>query len=342
MSRLVKRGALAIGLAAAAVSPLLGAPNLGRPATPAEIAAWDIDVRPDFKGLPAGSGSVMQGQDIWEAQCESCHGTFGESNEWFTPLAGGTTAADQKTGHVKSLAGPDVPQRTTLMKLSTVSTLFDYIRRAMPWTAPKSLSDDEVYAVTAYVLYLNDVVDDAFVLDQDTIREVQGRLPNRNGMSRKHGLWLASGKPDTANKACMRNCGDEANVTSSLPDYARDAHGNLADQNRTFGPVRGVQTVAPAPATDAATASSPAASALLLAQDNGCTGCHGVDEQILGPSFREVAKRYEGKPESIGKLTRTILQGGSGNWGEMPMPAQDHLDDAQADALAQWILDGAQ
>src|SRR5690242_17270221 len=113
--------------------------NVGRPATPAEIKAWDIDVRPDFKGLPPGSGSVAQGQKIWDDKCASCHGTFGESNEVFTPLVGGTTAEDIRTGRVKTLVTGDVA-RTTLMKVATLSTLWDYIRRAMPWNAPKSLS----------------------------------------------------------------------------------------------------------------------------------------------------------------------------------------------------------
>ena len=79
-------------------------PGIGRNATPAEVIAWDIDVRPDFKGLPKGSGSVAQGQVIWESKCASCHGVFGESNEIFTPIAGGTTADDVKTGKVASLA----------------------------------------------------------------------------------------------------------------------------------------------------------------------------------------------------------------------------------------------
>jgi len=81
--------------------------GVGRTATPAEIKAWDIDVRPDFKGLPPGSGSVAQGQKIWDDKCASCHGTFGESNEVFTPLVGGTTAEDIKSGRVKALVtGP--------------------------------------------------------------------------------------------------------------------------------------------------------------------------------------------------------------------------------------------
>src|SRR5215470_13480337 len=114
-------------------------PGVGRTATPAEIAAWDIDVRPDFKGLPPGSGSVAKGQQVWESKCASCHGTFGESNEVFAPIVGGTTAEDIRTGRVKALVTGDTA-RTTLMKLPTISTLWDYINRAMPWTAPKSLS----------------------------------------------------------------------------------------------------------------------------------------------------------------------------------------------------------
>src|SRR3990167_1767662 len=132
--------------------------GLGRVATPKEIAAWDIDVRPDFKGLPKGSGTVAQGQDIWETQCASCHGIFGESNEVFTPLVGGTTADDVKTGRVARLLDPTFPGRTTMMKVATVSTLWDYIHRAMPWNQPKSLKPDEVYAVNAYLLNMADVL----------------------------------------------------------------------------------------------------------------------------------------------------------------------------------------
>ncbi|WP_216361110.1 c-type cytochrome, partial [Comamonas thiooxydans] len=121
-------------------------PGVGRNATGKEVLAWDIDVRPDFKGLPAGSGSVQKGMDVWEAKCASCHGVFGESNEVFSPLVGGTTAEDIKTGHVARLKDPAFPGRTTMMKVATVSTLWDYINRAMPWNAPKSLSTEEVYA----------------------------------------------------------------------------------------------------------------------------------------------------------------------------------------------------
>jgi cytochrome c len=162
---------------------------VGRPATVKEVAAWDIDVRPDFKGLPAGSGSVAQGQDLWEAKCASCHGVFGESNEVFSPLVGGTTKDDIKTGNVANLKRADFPGRTTMMKVATVSTLWDYINRAMPWTAPKSLKPDEVYAVTAYLLSLADVVPENYVLTDKNIAEAQKRMPNRNGMTTKHAMW---------------------------------------------------------------------------------------------------------------------------------------------------------
>lgn len=231
--------------------------GLGRMATAEEIRAWDIDVRPDFKGLPKGSGSVQKGMQVWDAQCASCHGVFGESNEVFTPIVGGTTAADIKAGRVQSLKDGSAPQRTTLMKVPTLSTLWDYINRAMPWTAPKSLTVEEVYAVTAYILNMGGVVEDDFVLSHANMAQTQARLPNRHGMQRNHGLWLPSGKPDVKEKRCMSNCNPDFTIISNLPGYARDAHGNLLEQNRLVGPVRGVQTVS----EPVQAASAPAAAA---------------------------------------------------------------------------------
>src|SRR6188768_3859867 len=104
--RVIAFVAAAAVLAFSLAGPAAGAGSrygLGRAPTPAEIAAWDIDVRPDFTGLPKGSGSVERGQEIWEAKCASCHGVFGESNDVFNPIIGGTTAADVKSGRVASL-----------------------------------------------------------------------------------------------------------------------------------------------------------------------------------------------------------------------------------------------
>ena len=331
-------------------------PGVGRPATAKEIAAWDIDVRPDFKGLPAGSGSVAQGQDVWEAKCAHCHGVFGESNEVFSPLIGGTTKEDIKTGNVANLKRADFPGRTTLMKVATVSTLWDYINRAMPWTAPKSLKPDEVYAVTAYLLSLADVVPEDFVLSNKNIADVQKRMPNRNGMTTQHNMWAGSefkgaAKSDTANVACMKDCIPEAKVASMLPDYARNAHGNLADQNRLVGQQHGANTSVPeskaaslgnaaAPAA-AATVAKPVAKvadpALALLNKHTCTACHAQSTKVVGPSFNDIAKKYSGKAEY---LAGKIKAGGAGVWGPIPMPAQTAAE-ADIKMIANWLAAGA-
>lgn len=316
-----------------------GFPGIGRPATPAEIAAWDIDVRPDFKGLPAGSGSVAKGQVVWDAKCASCHGTFGESNEVFQPIVGGTTPEDIRTGRVKALvAGGEA--RTTLMKLATISTLWDYINRAMPWNEPKTLTTEEVYAVTAYILNLGDIVPADFVLSDRNIAEVQAKLPNRNGLTRSHGLWDPKGKPDVKNVACMKDCVSEIHVASALPEHARDAHGNLREQNRPIGAVRGTRTDRPAagPSLAAALESSNYAE---LAKRRACTSCHGVEQRILGPSFREISARYRGDAQAEARLAEKARKGGGGAWGEVPMPANPGLSEAESKALVQWILAGA-
>lgn len=374
------RAAIAGALLSAAAGMVAAAdayPGVGRPATPTEIAAWDIDVRPDFQGLPKGSGSVAQGQDVWESRCASCHGVFGESNEVFSPLVGGTTAEDVKTGRVARLRDPAFPGRTTLMKVATVSTLWDYVNRAMPWNAPKSLKTDEVYAVVAYLLNLGGVLPDDFVLSDTTMAQAQARLPNRHGMTLDHALWagrgLATAKaPDVRATACMNDCVTEAKVASLLPDHARNNHGNLADQNRLVGAQRGVDTTRPpgqpavavtgasgtgAPSTGAtgtgATGSGAAApgaaqpapkpagpSAQALLGKHGCVACHGVGNKIVGPALRDVARKHGARPDAVAYLTQKIRAGGTGVWGAIPMPAQT-LPEADAQLIARWLADGA-
>lgn len=345
--------ALVAGVAGAqAPTPAGSYPGVGRPATPKEIAAWDIDVRPDFKGLPKGSGSVSHGQDVWEGKCAHCHGIFGESNEVFSPLVGGTTAEDVKTGRVAKLMDPSFPGRTTLMKVSTVSTLFDYIQRAMPWTAPKSLSPDEVYSVLAYLLNMGGIVPDNFVLSDKTMAEAQARMPNRNGMTLDHGMWpgksmKTAGKPDVKAVACMKDCVAEPKVGSFLPDFARNNHGNLAEQNRMVGAQHGADTTKPAgtkPVVGAAMVAAvtrPAdAAAIQLIQKNGCVACHAIDSKVVGPAYRDVAKKYAGRADGLAYLVGKIKMGSAGVWGAVEMPPQT-LPDAEARDIAQWLLDGA-
>ena len=320
--------------------------GVGRQATPAEVKAWDIDVRPDFKGLPKGSGNVERGQELFEEKCASCHGSFGESNEVFTPLAGGTTKDDIKTGNVKGLSSGELPQRTTFTKVATISTVWDYIYRAMPWTAPKSLKPDEVYAILAYLLNLQEIVPADFELSDRNIAEVQKLLPNRTGMTTDHGLWPGAsakkggigngGIPDVKNVACMKNCKPEVQIGSTLPDYARTAHGELADQNRNFGAVRGTRTLGPEAAKKAADAGT-----LDLATKSGCMACHGMKNKIVGPGYNEIVARYQGQTDAESRLVAKVKAGGQGVWGSIPMPPNAHVKDEDITTLVKWILNGS-
>jgi S-disulfanyl-L-cysteine oxidoreductase SoxD len=173
--------------------PGVGHYGYGQPATEEQIAGWDIDVRPDGLGLPEGSGSVEDSEWIYEAKCASCHGTFGEGVDGYPSLAGGEGSLTDGR-----------PHKTVGSYWNHTSTVWDYINRAMPYTAPRSLNPDEVYALTAYVLFLNDLIDYDFVMDDSNLAEV--RLPNEPN-------FIPDQRPDTNNERCMSGCKDPASVT---------------------------------------------------------------------------------------------------------------------------------
>jgi cytochrome c len=307
-------GVLALAaLGADAAAPRFG---FGRVPTPQEIAGWDIDVRPDGRGLPPGRGTVAQGQALYDAKCASCHGTFGESTDYMA-IAGGV-----------GTLGSDQPIRTTGSKLNHATTLFDYIRRAMPFNAPQSLTDDEAYALTAYVLHLSDILPADAALDRASILAV--KMPNRDGFTTDHGMMTRDGKPDTANVACMRDCAKDVRIASRIPEYARGDHGDLAAQTRTLAPGAAVAT-APAPR-------SPAE----LAKQSGCMACHAAASKLVGPAYRDVASKYAGDAGAAGRLASKIRGGSVGAWGAVPMPPHPQLSEGDALALARWALGGAQ
>jgi cytochrome c len=253
------------------------------------------------------------------------------------------------------------------MKVSHLSSLWDYIHRAMPWNAPKSLSTDEVYGVLAYILSLGEIVPADFTLSDKNIAEVEKRLPNRYGHFFMKEMWEVRGKGDVVNPLCMSNCPVEGSIESSLPEGARNSNGNIAEQVRGFGEARGTDTAlpprkakvgmpdaavsvqvaaastSPAVATAApATAPRPdAAKALALIQSNGCVGCHGIANKIVGPGFQEVAKKYSGRADEVGYLSVKIRKGGQGVWGPIPMPEQAQLSDAELKTIAEWLAAGA-
>jgi S-disulfanyl-L-cysteine oxidoreductase SoxD len=159
--------------------------GIGRPATPAEIAGWNIDIDRDGNNLPPGSGSVAQGHEIFDAQCAACHGTRGEGGVDDRLVGGQGTLATAK------------PVRTVGSYWPYATTLFDYIRRAMPQNAPQSLSNEEVYAVSAYVLDLNGLLPADATLDAAKLKAI--KMPNR-------GMFVGDPRPDVKNPACMSGC----------------------------------------------------------------------------------------------------------------------------------------
>jgi S-disulfanyl-L-cysteine oxidoreductase SoxD len=159
--------------------------GIGRSATPAEIAGWSIDIDRDGNNLPAGSGSVSRGHEVFDQQCAACHGAKGEGG-----------VGDRLVGGQGTLAMPK-PVRTVGSYWPHAPTLFDYIRRAMPQNAPQSLSNDDVYAVSAYILNLNGLLPADATLDARTLRAV--KMPNRS-------MFVGDPRPDVKNPACMTGC----------------------------------------------------------------------------------------------------------------------------------------
>jgi hypothetical protein len=160
--------------------------DIGQPASLVQIEGWDIDVRPDGLGLPVGSGKALSGEDLYEEKCASCHGSFGEGEGRWPKLAGGFgTLSDVR------------PEKTVGSYWPYVSTLWDYIHRAMPFLQPQSLTDDEVYSLTAYILFLNDLIDEDFVLTHENLPTIV--LPNQP-------YFVSDPRPDVHNTRCMVDC----------------------------------------------------------------------------------------------------------------------------------------
>jgi cytochrome c len=144
------------------------APQFGQPIAPADIAPWDISVGPDGVGLPSGRGTVAQGAAVYAAKCQACHGEKGAGKP-----------NDALVGGMGSLAPDKPPVKTVGSYWPYATTLFDYIRRAMPFNESKSLTGDEVYAVSAYILQLNGVIGADDTLDAQSLPKV--KMPNRDG-----------------------------------------------------------------------------------------------------------------------------------------------------------------
>jgi len=164
MRKLISAAAL-LALSSAAFGQ---SPNLGKPISPEDLASWDISIGPDGAGLPPGSGTAKQGEAVFTAKCQACHGEKGAGRP-----------NDRLVGGQGSLAGDKPPIKTVGSFWPYATTMFDYVRRAMPYNESKTLSADEIYAVVAYVLNLNGVIGDTDVINAQTLPHV--KMPNRDG-----------------------------------------------------------------------------------------------------------------------------------------------------------------
>ena len=198
MSKSARILALSAALTLAAGPAMAGTFGLGSEASPEEVSAWDIDVRPDGQGLPKGAGTVAQGEILYQERCAACHGEFGEGAGRWPVLAGGYETLDTED-----------PVKTIGSYWPYLSTVYDYIRRAMPFGDAQSLAADEIYAITAYLLYLNDVVEDEeFELSKQNFTSI--KLVNQDN-------FVQDARPDTPtlkqHEPCMTDCKAEVVVT---------------------------------------------------------------------------------------------------------------------------------
>ena len=209
MSKFLKVIAGAALLSATSAHAEMG---LGREATPEEVAAWDIDIRPDGMGLPVGSGDVYTGEELWLENCSVCHGDFAEGTGRWPVLAGG----------FGTLEG-DRPVKTVGSYWPYLSTVYDYIYRAMPFGNAQSLSHDDVYALTAYLLYSNDLVDDEFELSNENFTDVE--MPNAPNFFMDDRMETEF--PLFTVEACMEGCKDNVEITAraAVIDVTPDAAG---------------------------------------------------------------------------------------------------------------------
>jgi len=196
-----KRLDLVLLLACVAMPVAAGPFGLGRPARPDEIAAWDRDVMPDGRGLPAGAGSVERGDELFAEACAACHGDFAEGLGGMPALAGGQG----------TLAGAR-PKKTVGSYWPYLTTAWDYINRSMPYGNAQTLRPDEVYAVLAYILYSNDMVGDDFVLSRDNLPDV--KMPNRDGFVEDDRATREL--PGFSAPPCMNACKDRVEITGRV------------------------------------------------------------------------------------------------------------------------------
>jgi len=302
MSKFLKMLAASTVVVIVAGPALAGPLGLGRAATLDEVSAWDIDIRPDGQGLPEGEGSVLVGEEIFAEKCAICHGDFAEGVDRWPVLAGGQgTLRDAR------------PVKTIGSYWPYLSTVWDYVHRAMPFGEAQSLEPDETYAIVAYLMYSNDLVDEDFVLSKANFAEQH--LPNEeNFFLDDRGAEGGELETFRSGDVCMENCKSDVEITAraAIIDVTpEDAEARKARETQQEGkaesqePDTGAGVPASDSASDSGTASEPEAQdeaaldpELLKAGKKvfrKCKACHQVGEGAktrTGPVLNGVIGRH--------------------------------------------------
>lgn len=340
----LKKSLLAMGLGAAlALSGTVaqaGKYGIGETATAKEIAGWDIDIRPDGKGLPEGQGTVEAGEEQYEALCATCHGLFGEGEGRWPVLAGGQDTLTEER-----------PTKTVGSYWPYASTLYDYIRRAMPFTAPRSLSDQQVYDITAYVLYLNEIIEEDFVLTKDNLAQI--KMPNEEN-------FFVDPRPDVKNKRCMKNCADPKtmNIAGTLrgitpvghfvegADAPAASHDAQMEQEQHKEKARKAslkgETLVSGHGSAGASALSDTAMAGKSTYEGACKVCHGsglTGSPKIGDADAWSARIKQGMPA----LVEHAIKGFTGDTGVMPPKGgRVDLSDKQVEEAVAYMVESSQ
>ncbi|BBB30186.1 c-type cytochrome [Neptunomonas japonica] len=312
--------------------------SFGKAATAEEIAGWDIDIRPDGKGLPNGGGSVEDGEVLYEQLCATCHGLFGEGEARWPVLAGGLGTLTEER-----------PTKTVGSYWPYASTLYDYIRRAMPFTAPRSLTNEQTYQLTAYVLYLNELVDEDFVLTHENLAQIQ--MPNKDG-------FFVDPRPDVKNIRCMKDCDDpsrmkiEGTLKGITPvghfiegaDAPAASHEGQEDLEREKAHARKAALTGEEVQEEAvpeAVQLSDKAIAGKETFDNACKVCHGSG--IAGsPKLGDIEAWAPRVKQDLAVLVEHAIKGFSGASGIMPPKGgRVDLSDQQVEEAVNYMVESS-
>ncbi|NUB45738.1 c-type cytochrome [Fertoebacter nigrum] len=310
----------------AAAAPL----GLGRPALPDEIDAWDVAVLPDGTGLPEGSGDVETGDQVFYDNCASCHGDFAEGLDSWPVLAGGTgTLTDPR------------PVKTIGSYWPHLSTVFDYVHRSMPFGGAQTLTADDTYAITAFLLYSNGIVEDDFVLTHENFTEIT--MPNADGFYPDD--RAATEYPAFSAEPCMENCRSAApevtkravdiNVTPEDPDgKPAGTLPVIIAQTSPVAPVTAAEAPAdtaeatpaePEPAAEPSGAADPALIAAGEAAFKKCAACHKVGEgakNTVGPALNGIVNATMGQVDGFKYSAPMAEMGAAGGiWDDASLHA---------------------